>query len=52
MYNAVYSTVIITLSNVGNVLLCVIYQNLLYLCMVLKYHVIYSIRFHITAVGP
>jgi hypothetical protein len=47
---------IITLFNVGNVLLCVIYQlNFTYLCMLHEYHVIYSVRyylrFHVTAVG-
>jgi hypothetical protein len=47
---------IITLFNVGNVLLCVIYQlNLPYLCTLNEYRVIYSVRyyprFHVTAVG-
>jgi hypothetical protein len=46
---------IITLFNVGNALLCVIYQTLLYLCMLLEYHIIYSIqyypRFCVTPVG-
>jgi len=31
---------VITLFNVGNVLLCVKYQTLLYLCMLYEYHII------------
>jgi hypothetical protein len=55
MYNVVYKHCIITLFNVGNVLLCVIYQQTLpYLCLLHEYHVIYSVRyclrFHVTAV--
>jgi len=52
-----YCTVnfIITLFNIDNVLLCVIYKTLTYLCTLHEYHVIYSVRyyprFHVTAVG-
>jgi hypothetical protein len=46
---------IITVYNVGNVLLCVIYQTLSHLCMLHEYYVIHSVRyyprFHKTAVG-
>jgi hypothetical protein len=46
---------IITLFNVGNILLCVIYQLNCAVSMYVKYHVIYSILyypwFHATAVG-
>jgi hypothetical protein len=37
---------IITIFNVGNVLLCVIYLYLSYLCMLQEYHLIYSVRYH------
>jgi len=46
---------VITLFYIDNVLLCVIYQTLTYLCMIHEYHFIYSIRyyprFQVSAVG-
>ena len=55
MYNVVYSNFIINLFNIDNVLLCVIYRTLTYLCTLQEYHVIYSVRyyprFHVTVVG-
>ena len=51
MYNVVYIHFIITLFNVGNVLLYVIYQLNFTVCMLHEYHVRYYLRFHVTAGG-
>ena len=61
LYNVVYSKLIITLFNVGNVLLCVIYQLnctiFMYVTRISRYVAlyVYSVRyylqFHVTAVG-
>jgi len=59
MCSIVYRHFIITLFNVGNILLCVIYQInftvFVYVTRISRYHVIYSVEyylwFHVTAVG-
>jgi hypothetical protein len=61
MYNVLYSTMwctvqcIITLYNVGNVLLCVIYQLINRAVLLHEYHVIHRVRYypqvHVIAVG-